>query len=53
MDVDIQIKIDSLDRHAKSFLKRYGKSNSPEDFDRYTQLITIVQTYKNMVFQKK
>ena len=46
MDVDIQTKVDSLHRHAKSFLKRYGKSNNPEDFDRYTQLITIVQTYK-------
>ena len=46
MDVDIQIKVDSLHKHAKSFLQRYSKSNNTEDFDRYVQLITIVQTYK-------
>ena len=37
----------------KSFLKRYRKSNNPEDFDRYTQLITIVQTYKKYGISKE
>ena len=53
MDVDIQTKVDSLNRHAKSFLKRHRKSNNPEDFDRYTQLITIVQTYKKNGFSSE
>ena len=53
MRVDIQTKINSLHKHAEGFLKRYRKSHNPEDFDRYTQLISIVETYNKYGISKE
>jgi hypothetical protein len=46
MQVDVETKIQSLQKHANRFLKRYQKNANPEDFDRYTQLTVIVHAYK-------
>ena len=53
MDVDIQTKSTVWTNMQKFSKSAIEKSNNPEDFDRYTQLITIVQTYKKYGISKE
>ena len=46
MQVDIETKIQSIEKHAQNVLNRYQESENPKDYQQYAQLIMIVCAYR-------
>ena len=53
MQVDIETKIQSLEKHTEFFLQRYTANENKKDFHRYTELSIIIHSYKEYGLSKE